>query len=390
MRGADCAGECSGWKVAARFVAMGLVLSLETVPAAAATVGEIITDRIAIGDMAVPLPDGGWHVAGAGTQDARMAEQGAFGSIENVILFRRQGGRVVAVVEINANLVPVDNGWGSALACERGGQFLLLTRYRSGWDLSCTIVQPTYTPAGGPGPRAWREALRQAAVDGLDVPELWLTAGFRISDRQDLLDVSYHFSPDLLIERLADAPNGPADWAPSSVNAIPDRMAAVRLLSSWAVGTDEWLERGLRDQPWDAPLDMPRRAAFFSNTPQIDAKLRDLELLYRAGALTTQEYLAQQKAGLGEVPVLSENEDEIGRSVEKSLSLRAVNSLIDYGLGFAVAANASISGWLAAPAFLAYSTVFVLNDRLWERQWNREPGPPTAPGAELVHIGTPA
>ena len=319
-----------------------------------------------------------------------MAEHGAFGTIENVILFRRQGSRVVAAIEINANLVPVDNGWGSALACRRGGQFLLLTRYRSGWDLSCTIVQPTYAPAGGPGPRAWREALRQAAVNGLDVPELWLTAGFRISDRQDLLDVRYHFSPGLMIERLASAPNGPADWAPSSVNALPDRMSAVRLLSSWAVGADEWIERGMRNQLTDATFDMPRRAAFFSNTPQIDTKLRGLERLYRTGALTTRELLAQEQAALTEVPVLSENEDKIGHSVEKSLSLRAINSLVDYGLGLVVAANAPISGWFAAPAFVAYSTVFVLNDRLWELRWNQEPDSPTAPEADLVHVGTPA
>ena len=317
---------------------------------------------------------------------------GSFGAIENVVLFRRHGPRVVAVAEVNTNSVPVDNGWGAASSCERGGQFLLLTRYRSGWDLSCMLVQPTYAPTGGPGPKAWRGALRAAAVAGLAVPDLWLTAAFRVSDRQDVVDVRYHFAPGLLIDRLRGTADGRQDWAAAAVSADARRLAAVRLLSSWAVGADEWIERGLRNQlDGAATLDMPRRAAFFSNTPRIDAKLRDLERLHRAGALPAPDYLEQQRAALGEVPVLAEDSDAVGRSVEKSFSLRAVNSLVDHALAFAVAVNAPVvSGWLAVPATLAYSTVFVLNDRLWEAHWARRQPEAAARAVEFVHLGVPA
>ncbi|HEX6013896.1 MAG TPA: hypothetical protein VFY87_19295 [Geminicoccaceae bacterium] len=361
-------------------------------PAGAATVGETVDGQIVVGSKQIPLPHGPWEVAAQGTQDLDRPELGAFGAIENVVLFRRHGRRVVAVAEINTNSVPVDNGWGPAPSCERGGQFLLLTRYRSGWDLSCMLVQPTYAPTGGPGPRAWRGALRAAAVAGLAVPDLWLTAAFRVSDRQDLVDVRYHFAPGLLIDRLGQTANGRQDWAAAAVSADARRLAAVRLLSSWAVGADEWIERGLRNQlDGGATLDMPRRAAFFSNTPQIDAKLRDLERLHRSGALPVPEYLEQQRAALGEVPVLAEDSGAIGRTVEKSLSLRAVNSLVDHALAFAVAVNAPVvSGWLAVPATLAYSTVFVLNDRLWEAHWAQRGPHDAARAVEFVHLGVPA
>jgi hypothetical protein len=353
-------------------------------------VGQAVSDQVAVGGKQVPLPSGEWRVAAAGAQAFGPASVGAFGAIQNVILFRRQGRRVVAVAEINTNTVPVDDGWGAAASCERSTQFLLLTRYRSGWDLSCMLVQPTYAPTGGPGPAAWRGALREAAVTGLVVPDLWLTAAFRVSDRQDVVDVRYHFAPGLLIDRLRDGADGRQDWSPARVSASADRLAAVRLLSSWAVGADEWIERGLRNQLAGRTLDMPRRAAFFSNTPQVDAKLHDLERLYRSGTLSADRYLAQQQEALTEVPVLAEGADVIGGSVQKSLSLRAVNSLVGYALGLAITVGAPVTGWVAAPAALAYSTVFVLNDRLWEARWTGDRPVDNAATADFLHLGVPA
>ena len=338
------------------------------------------------------LPEGAWRVAAVGTQDMAAAGRGAFGAIRNVILFRQGGGRVTAAVEVNANTVPVDNGWGPAPACEPAGQFLLVTRYRTEWDLSCMLVQATYTPAGGPGPQAWREALRRAAVAGLAVPDLWLTAAFRVSDRQDVLDVRYHFDPGLLIAALGrgtrnrsrlGAPGGGALAGPcgggQAAGVLGGRAATSG--SSGACATSLADER----------LPMPRRAAFFSNTPQIDAKLAELERLYRAGALSTGDYLAQQHAALGEVPVLAADASPIERSFQKSLTLRVANSAVDYVLGLAVTVAAPVAGgWLAAPATLAYSALFILNDQLWEKHWAGKSPAETLPLVEFVHVGAPA
>jgi hypothetical protein len=376
------------------FLALAMRLAFPPMPDAQAAdsprVDDKVEQRIVLGDKQVALPEGAWRVAAVGTQETAAAGRGAFGAIRNVILFRQGGGHVTAAVEVNVNTVPVDNGWGAAPACEPAGQFLLVTRYQTEWDLSCMLVQATYTPAGGPGPQAWREALRRAAVAGLAVPDLWLTAAFRVSDRQDVLDVRYHFDPGLLIAALGAVPGTAADWAPPAVARSPERVAAVRLLASWAVGGDEWLERGMRNQLGDERLPMPRRAAFFSNTPQIDAKLAELERLFRAGALSTGEYLAQQRAALGEVPVLAADASPIERSFQKSLTLRVANSAVDYVLGFVVTVAAPVAGgWLAAPATLAYSALFILNDQLWEKHWAGKSPAETLPLVVFVHAGAP-
>lgn len=371
-------------------------------PAAALAVGDTVRERVSVGRKQVPLPRGDWLVAGVGTQELDPATAGdAFGAIASLVLARRdpRRGGVVGLVEINANTVPVTDGWGTTRTCERAGQFLLLTRYRSGRDLSCVLVQPTYAPAGGPGPKAWREALRAAALAGLDVPELWLTAGFRISDRQDIVDVRYHFAPGLLIDGLARAGGGDAraDWSADAVGRDPRRLAAVRLLASWAVGADEWIERGLRNQlDGAATLDTPRRAAFFSNTPQIDAKLLELERLFRAGAMSPEALRAQEAEALVEVPVLDAAADPIERSLAKSVSLSLAQAAVDRALALAAAAEAAapaaLSGWLAAPAALAYSAVFVLNDRGWEARWARAAAGDVAADrvVEFVHLGVAA
>src|SRR3954447_4723597 len=254
--------------VAVSALALSLVAPLipESQAANSPQPDEQVEQRIILGDKQVALPEGTWRVAAIDTQDMAVAGRGAFGAIRNVILFRQDGDHVTAAVEVNANTVPVDNGWGAAPACGPAGQFLLLTRYQTEWDLSCMLVQATYAPAGGPGPQAWREALRRAAVAGQTVPDLWLTAAFRVSDRQDVLDVRYHFDPGLLIAALGAEPGSAADWAPPAVARSPEHVAAVRLRASGAVGGDEWLERGMHNQLGDERLPMPRRAAFFSNT----------------------------------------------------------------------------------------------------------------------------
>ena len=73
------------------------------------------------------------------------------------------------------------------------------------------------------------------------------------------------------------------------------------------------------------------------------------------------------------------------------LTLRVANSAVDYALGLAVTVAAPIaSGWLAAPATLVYSALFILNDRLWERHWASETPAENLSPVEFVYVGAPA
>ena len=72
------------------------------------------------------LPTGEWLVAGIGTQPFTMPALGAFGTIQTTVLFLPRGDHIDAVLEVNANSIPVNDGWGRTKACADGDQFLVV------------------------------------------------------------------------------------------------------------------------------------------------------------------------------------------------------------------------------------------------------------------------
>ncbi|WP_374447461.1 hypothetical protein [Stella sp.] len=333
-----------------------------TAPAAGkAVVGDRVRDHVTVGQKQIPLPAGEWTVTGIGTQPFEMAEIGAFGTIENMVLARRAGDRIVAVVEINANAVPVNDGWGRTRSCERGSQYILVTRYRSGWDLSCLFVQATATGAAE-GPPAWQATRRATA--GATVPENWLTAGFRMSDRQDLVDIRYHFDPLLLTgEGVAGG------WDADAVRADPRKLHAAEALTIWAMGFDGRIERGIRNQLRGEPAPMPVQAHYRSETPQVDGKLLALDRMHAAGALTTAEYVAQQRQALAEIPAVIENPGGLPLAMQKNISFRVFGSTVDYALAFFVTLSNPLSTYITASIVAIHSVIFVLNDNFWEERF---------------------
>ena len=326
--------------------------------------GARVSDHVTVGQKQIPLPAGEWTVSGAGAQALDMPEIGAFGAIENLVLSRRVGDRIVAVVEINANTVPVNDGWGRTRSCERGSQFILVTRYRSGWDLSCLFVAATPGDTAG-GPRAWRTA--RVAAPRAEVPAVWLTAGFRMSDRQDLVDVRYHFDPDLLT-------GGPVagGWEVEAVRTDPRKLHAAEALAIWAMGFDGRIERGIRNRLNGDTAPMPTQAHYRSETPEVDGKLLALDRLHVAGALTTAEYVAQQRQALTEIPAVVENPGGLPLAVQKNISFRVFGSTVDYALAFIVTLSNPLSSYITASIVAIHSVIFVLNDNFWEDHFARK------------------
>lgn len=327
------------------------------------TVGARVSDQVTVGQKQIPLPAGEWTVTGIGVQPLDMPEIGAFGTIENLVLTRRSGDRIVAVVEINANAVPVNDGWGRTRSCERGSQFILVTRYRSGWDLSCLFVRATAS-GGAEGPPAWRAMQAEA---GAVLPDIWLTAGFRMSDRQDLVDVRYHFDPALL---AGGAIAG--TWDADAVRGDPRKLHAAEALTIWAMGFDGRIERGIRNQLQGESAPMPMQAHFRSETPQVDGKLLALDRLYAAGALTAAEYVLQQRRALVEIPAVIENPGGLPLAMQKNISFRVFGSTVDYALAFIVTLSNPLSTYITASIVAIHSVIFVLNDNYWEDHFARQ------------------
>jgi uncharacterized membrane protein len=237
--------------------------------------------------------------------------------------------------------------------------------------MSCFFVQPTYAPASAAGPETWQQARRLAASSRLALPELWLTAGFRISDRQDLVDARFHFDPALFMGAAAETARRPQDWATETVRSDAVKLGAAQLLATWAIGFDSWIERGLRNELGQTSPVMPQVAAFLTDTPQVDTKLMALETLYREGLLSRADYRAQSRQAATEVPMIVEQTGGLPLSVRKNISFRVFGSIVDYALAFVVTLSSPISTGITATIVTLHSIVFVFNDNFWEDYFAR-------------------
>jgi uncharacterized membrane protein len=343
-----------------------LILTLVAAgPAAALAVGDKATGQFTLGSKQIPLPEGNWTVVGLGAQDFTNKELGAFGTIQNVVLFLVRENAVQAILEVNGNTIPVNDGWGRTKACAEDPQTLMIvTRYRTGWETSCQFVRATRFDADTKGPAAWEQARNHARQNKLSLSKVWLTAGFRVSDRQDLVDVRYHINPTELLgpdaARLADV----ADWSPDAVKDDPLRQGATKAVASWATGFAAWVERGLRNQITAAPGALPgvgvRPAAFE------DAKLGDLRRLYGEGRISREVYEEQAKLAEKELLEYKPNTSLVSNSVRKNISFRSFGTFVDYGIAYVVTASNFVSWGIALTLNATDSVWFVLNDQYWD------------------------
>jgi uncharacterized membrane protein len=361
--------SCTGSRVAGVVLILLAWMTLLPSAAAALSVGDKLSQWFMLGNKQIPLPTGEWLVAGIGTQPFTMPALGAFGTIQTAVLFLPRGNHVDAVLEVNANTIPVNDGWGRTKACADGDQFLVLTRYKTGWETSCTFVQPTQFGADSAGPPAWEQARDFARKAEFEMPRVWLTAGFRVSDRQDIIDARFHFDPALTLGASSANFLRLADWSAQAVRDDPLRLGASQVVSSWASGFDAWVERGLRNQITDAPGAMPEVAAYTMSAPFVDMKLRDLDRLYRDGRITWNAYAAQSKAALTEVPTYKQQTSLLSNSVEKNISFRMFGTFVDYGIAYVVTASNAVSWGIALTINATDSVWFVLNDQYWDNYY---------------------
>lgn len=353
--------------VAGAMIAVGLTAAAAS-PASALAVGDKVSGQFAFGAKQIPLPTGTWTVAGVGMQPFRNTDIGAFGTIQSAILFLVRDNTVQAVLEVNGNTIPVNNGWGRTRACTEDSQALLLiTRYKTGWETSCQFVRATRFDADTAGPGAWEQARAQAKQGKLTLPKVWLTAGFRVSDRQDIVDARYHLNPTELLGPDAGRLVDPAEWAPAAVKNDPLRSGATQAVAAWATGFDAWVQRGLRNQITDAPGPLPRVAGTVSAFE--DAKLADLRRLYGEGRISKETYETQAEIARKEAPEYKPNTALLSNAVQKNISFRSLGTFVDYGIAYVVTASSYVSWGIALTLNATDSVWFVLNDQYWDNHY---------------------
>lgn len=347
-------------------------------------VGDKAQTPLVLGDKQIPLPEGEWVLVGQGPQAFEMPELGAFGTIQTTLLAKLVGKHLVALAEINTNTIPVTDGWGRTAACKKGDQFLLITRYKTGWDLACFFIIPTpLETASGPG--AWQEAKDNLNKAGVALPKTALTVGFRTSDRQDIVDLRLHFNPAFFPGLTASEID---TWTPAGVKTNANQLRVVEMLSAWALGVDGWIEQGIANGLSNAtPVEGPQRAAILSDTPLIDRKLADLERLQQEQVIDATALAAQQQQALTERPLVIEQTGGLPNSVKKNISFRVFGSIVDYILAYAVTLSAPVSAAITASIITVHSVIFVLNDHFWEDYFAQQSTRDANRMVDFVYIG---
>jgi hypothetical protein len=144
----------------------------------------------------IPLPEGVWLEAGSSNDSAGPAETRPYGAIETVVLFKLVDRAVDSFITIRANSLPIEGGRGTAVECGRDDIHFVSVFYLSAHESLCGFVNHVMTARAAGSSPAWVEALQLARVRGWALPETWLMAGFRITNRHDTLDLRYHLNPE--------------------------------------------------------------------------------------------------------------------------------------------------------------------------------------------------
>lgn len=356
-------------------LAIAACLAATTAPATSAELGRSITVRAELLARQIPLPAGDWTVVGRGTNTLTSGKPGAYGTIENAIMARRTEGRIDALVEVNVNRLPVGNGWGVAADCARTDGLVAIAFYKTPVDGFCMFVVPTAVgdPAA-PGPAAWN-AVRPLLQEGGAPSPVWLTVGFRVSDRRDVLDIRYHLDP----RRLGFRPMQARDWSLEAVLAAPERFSAVNQLTAWGSLAAGLVEDGFRGavnssatalpNPWEvaAPKE-PITAGSATDAMGRAARsqrLAALDELVESGTISQADHGAYLKA-IEDAPLPPTPDDYYRLLGMKVFSFNFFRVSVDYILAFVVTVNSLISGYITASIVAFHSVAQVFNDMWWD------------------------
>lgn len=375
---------------------------------------QIVSTVVEIADKQVPLPPGEWRVAAYGHNTIDKADTdkrnfGAFGAIQNLFLVKAGRGVVDAVVEINVNALPVTDGWGIPQDCLRKDIYLALSRYKSGWDSSCLFLRHTIStrddmppvepvPEGpvsalwttmkqtlhlsgaevketareaGAASTAFADTLAYVQAQGLAVPRIWATVGFRVSNRQDIVDVRYHFNP----VGYGMPPSGKARWEDSvwhvaRIEQDPVKTEFVWGLMRWAATFQPYVAKGLKNQiRRDVPPPAPFNGTMLSlEEAASQERLATLDRLYQRAVLTDQQYQEQRTLVLNEglreiVPPTDSNRV----ALYKTLTYRIIVSTLNVGIDYYWIGQPFAAGVLIFLQVTVNSTKFYFHELAWEK-----------------------
>jgi uncharacterized membrane protein len=346
-------------------VRRGLIALLAALPLGAPAVGgdfgPPVRGSFAIAGKTIPLPAGDWRVVARRHTPAGETPTGV--ALRSAALVQLSGDRVVAAVTIHTNETPLARSLPIPDDCQRNDILLTATVYKTRTDGACVWINHLVEgePPAGIDP-LWRDAM---ATLGPGLPALWLEAGFWVGDRQDVLDIRYHFVPP---GDDGSRPTGWSDspWSSANTGEGGARNVAVDDLALWMRRMVPLVELGLHNRlapyqpaamPWTRPAaDMP---------PDKAMRLRQLDALFAAGSIDAATHAAQRSA-LEEAPVAELTDPNIFlRAVYKTVTFKTAGTLEGFLVAWAMLGGPATSAAITGIGIVAYSAVYYAHDVAW-------------------------
>ena len=343
-------------------------------PASAIAVGDTVSDVLRVSGKDIPLPAGPHTVIAVDFARISQPEYGPqvnpedYGPIRHITLVRAEDGIVADAVEIVVNTLAHPDGWGIASDCTRDDIYATLTRYKSGWDVSCMWVLPASSTWLGDTVRPIDEAVKtHADANGLAVPQLFVEAGFRVANRYDAVNVRYQFAA---MERGAPAAGTALEpWLPSRIANAPEPLAKVQAVAAWASSIYPAVEQGLRiplaeGTSFTNPFD---DVAFTGKATDRAQRLAQLEVLRESGTVSLEEYARQKAIIEAEVEPKAENAWTYATVAGyKAFTYRVVVTTINAGIDYVFIGQPFAAGVLVILQVVVNTTKFFFHEVMWQ------------------------
>jgi uncharacterized membrane protein len=347
--------------------------------------GQTFSGILQIAGKQIPLPDGVWHVAGYSREAVKSSiDFGPYGIIHDLILFRTGGDPVSAFMHVHANALSVNDGWGISRDCQRRDGYATAIRYQSGWDVSCVFLVHTQSASTDASSHAWRDALVYAREKNMEIPPTWITTGFRVANRRDILDVRIAFNP--LVQGLpADIAGSWADspWHATRVETDNTRSPFLRDLGIWTLGYAALIEDGIKNRLENLlPYTMPFGEWDTDGAKSVIAtdRLKVLDRLRAEGLVGETDYEAQRErilSGRSQEPIPQPDASTI--ALWKTISDRPLVSFANVFIDYYWVGSPFAAGVLVALQIVVNTTKFYFHEIAWERYFGGAVGKRDAP-----------
>jgi uncharacterized membrane protein len=368
VRGQVIVQEFFCWVV----IAFGMVLTFSASPASAIQIGDVISNVLSLSGKDIPLPAGPHTVIDVGF--AQIIQPGSgkkvnpddYGPVRRIVLARVENGLVGDVVEIVANSLAHSDGWGIASDCSLTNIYATLVRHKSGWDVSCLWIKPVIVDTSKET-RTIERIGAFATDSGVKAPLMWVEVGFRVADRQDLVDVRYLFAATTGGRAVTTAEM--QSWDPGTIAERPGPLGVVQAIAEWASMVYPAVEIGFRTTlEKNAIFGTPFRPlnGFLSDREQ---RLSRLTALHDDGTITDTEFTRQktiiEKEAEASIQKAWTHESVAGyKAVTYRLGVTTINVGIDYffiGQPFA-------AGVLVILQVVVNTTKFFFHEVMWQ-EW---------------------